>query len=98
MSPTPGSIGASSSMSSPVAAPPGAWRRLRKNPVAIVAFAVLLFIAATAIFGPFIHGVDPRATSAEQFAPPSARHFFGTDVNGRGVLGGVPGGPPFSLL
>ncbi|HZJ17254.1 MAG TPA: ABC transporter permease [Chthoniobacteraceae bacterium] len=85
-------------MSSPVAAPPGAWRRLRKNPVAIVAFAVLLFIAATAIFGPFIHGVDPRATSAEQFAPPSARHFFGTDVNGRDVFARVLDGARVSLL
>jgi len=85
-------------MSSPVAAPPGAWRRLRKNPVAIIAFAVLVFIAASAIFGPFIHGVDVRATSSEQFAPPSALHLFGTDVNGRDVFARVLDGARVSLL
>ena len=93
-----GSIGASNSMSSPVAAPPGAWRRLRKNPEALIAFAVLVFIAASAIFGPLIHGVDARATSSEQFAPPSARHLFGTDVNGRDVFARVLDGARVSLL
>jgi oligopeptide transport system permease protein len=85
-------------MSDLAAAPPGAWRRLRKNPVAIVAFAVLVFIATSAIFGPLIHGVDPRATSSAQFAQPSKLHFFGTDVNGRDVFARVLEGARVSLL
>jgi oligopeptide transport system permease protein len=85
-------------MSSPVAAPPGAWRRLRKNRVAIAAIAILLFIAASAIFGPLVHGVDPRATSPDQFLPPSKRHLFGTDVNGRDVFARVLEGARVSLL
>jgi oligopeptide transport system permease protein len=85
-------------MTSPAAAPPGAWRRLQKNPVAIATIAILLLIAVIAIFGPIIHGVDPRATTPEQFLQPSKQHLFGTDVNGRDVFARVLEGARVSLL
>jgi oligopeptide transport system permease protein len=85
-------------MSDVVATPPGAWRRLKKNRVAIAAISILLFIAASAIFGPPIHGIDPRATSSDQFREPNGTHFFGTDVNGRDVFARVLEGARISLL
>lgn len=44
-----------------VAPPPGAWSRLRKNPVALASIAVLAFIVACAIFAPvlFPMEIDP---------------------------------------
>ncbi len=85
-------------MSDAVAPPPGAWLRLRKNPVALVSIAILAGIVATAMLGPFIHRIDPHATGPQQFAPPSAAHFFGTDVNGRDVFARVLEGARISLL
>ena len=84
-------------MSSPAATPPGAWRRLRRNPVAIVAMIILLTVLAFAIFGGGFHH-DPHATSSAQFTAPSAAHPFGTDVNGRDSLSRVAEGARISLL
>ncbi|MEP6671835.1 MAG: ABC transporter permease [Chthoniobacter sp.] len=39
-------------MSSATPPPPGAWVRLRKNPVAVIAMLILAFIVLAAIFGP----------------------------------------------
>ncbi|MDR3405549.1 MAG: ABC transporter permease [Chthoniobacter sp.] len=78
--------------------PPGAWVRLRKNPVAVGAMLILAFIALAAIFGPFVYHVDPHATSRDQYAPPSAGHFFGTDNNGRDSFARVLEGARISLL
>jgi oligopeptide transport system permease protein len=78
--------------------PPGAWRRLLRNPVAVASMAVLAFIAFIAIFGPAIFKTDPHALSSDQFATPSRQHFFGTDVNGRDVFARVIEGARISLL
>jgi ABC-type dipeptide/oligopeptide/nickel transport system permease subunit len=78
--------------------PPGAWARLRKNPVAVGAMLILAFIALMAVFGPFFYHVDPHATSREQYAPPSASHFFGTDNNGRDSFARILEGARISLL
>jgi len=86
-------------MSSPTTPPPpGAWARLRKNPVAVGAMLILAFIALAAIFAPFFYHVDPHATSRDQYAPPSAGHFFGTDNNGRDSFARVLEGARISLL
>ncbi len=85
-------------MSSPVATPPGAWRRLRRNPVAIVAMVILLTVLAFAVFGLTVFRLDPHATSSVQFNPPSGAHPFGTDVNGRDSFGRVLEGARISLL
>ena len=78
--------------------PPGTWARLRKNPVAVAAMAILAFIVFMAIFGPIIFKTDPHTTSKAQFQPPSAEHFFGTDNNGRDSFARVLEGARISLL
>jgi peptide/nickel transport system permease protein/oligopeptide transport system permease protein len=59
---------------------------------------LLGFVALMAILGPGTFGIDAHTPSAKQFAPPSAEHFFGTDVNGRDVFGRVLEGARISLL
>jgi peptide/nickel transport system permease protein/oligopeptide transport system permease protein len=78
--------------------PPGAARRLFKNPVAVVAISILLAVFAGAFLGPFIFKADPHATSREQFLPPSAAHPFGTDNNGRDAFSRVMEGARISLV
>ena len=85
-------------MSSPAATPPGAWKRLRKNPVAIIAVIILVVVFAFAIFGIPAFGLDPHATSNTQYSPPNAEHRFGTDVNGRDSFARVLEGARISLL
>lgn len=79
-------------------APPGAFRRLVRNPVAIGAMALLAIVALSALIGPWPLGIDPHTPSAQQFAPPSRAHIFGTDVNGRDVFGRVLEGARISLV
>lgn len=60
------------------------WRRLRKNRLAIVGLGIIFTLILTAIFHPWIQPYP----SAEQnlsisLAPPSAKHWFGTDILGR---------------
>ena len=80
------------------APPPGAWSRLRKNPVALASMALLAIIVAFAFLGPLVFHADPHATSKDQFVPPSAAHPFGTDNNGRDVLARVMEGARISLI
>jgi len=49
--------------------PPGAWQRLRKNPVALAAMALLALVAAFAIFGPVFFPAEPDPATG---APMSA--------------------------
>jgi len=85
-------------MSDALPPPPGAWRRLLRNPVAIASMAVLAGIVFMAIFGPAIFRTQPHALSGDQFFPPSGRYFFGTDVNGRDVFARTIEGARISLL
>ncbi len=85
-------------MSNPAATPPGAWKRLRRNPVAIIALIILATVLSFAVFGLQMFHLDPHATSSAQYSPPSATHPFGTDVNGRDSFGRVIEGARISLL
>ena len=78
--------------------PPGAWQRLRKNPVALATMVLLALVIAFAFLGPLVFHADPHATSREQFVPPGAAHPFGTDNNGRDVLARVMEGARISLI
>ena len=78
--------------------PPGAWRRFRRNRVALGALGLLLLIIALAIASPVLFHYDPGTTTKAQFEPPSGAHIFGTDVNGRDVLSRVVQGARISLL
>jgi peptide/nickel transport system permease protein/oligopeptide transport system permease protein len=64
-----------------------------------MAAAMLLgAIIFLALLGPIVFRTDPYTTSALQFAPPSAKHLFGTDANGRDVFARVLEGARISLL
>ncbi|MEA3211377.1 MAG: oligopeptide transport system permease protein [Chthoniobacter sp.] len=78
--------------------PPGAWRRLRRNPVAIAAMLILVAVVYLALDGPRWFRYDPETLSKLQFSPPAYGHPFGTDVNGRDVLSRVIQGARISLL
>lgn len=84
-----------------------AWQRFQCNRPAVVSawFLALLLLAIVAwplvlkIAGPAsaqFHG--PDALSDAQFAPPSAQHWFGTDLHGRDLFSRVLFGAQISLL
>ncbi len=80
-----------------------AWRRLIRNPGAIVGFALVALFVFTAIFAPLIAPYDPRETDVSLVTDgccpgPSAEHWFGVDQLGRDEFSRVVYGARFSLL
>lgn len=65
-------------------------RRMRRNRGGIAGLFVVLFYIFVSIFGPMLSPYDPNATDFENsLTPPSAKHWFGTDLHGRDVLSRV---------
>jgi peptide/nickel transport system permease protein len=63
------------------------WRRFRRNPLAMVGVAVLVFLSLSAIFAPLLAPYDPNAVNPYvALQPPNADHWLGTDDLGRDVL------------
>ncbi|OQW58624.1 MAG: peptide ABC transporter permease [Proteobacteria bacterium SG_bin9] len=63
---------------------------ISENPVTGISFALLLVLVICAIFGPYIVPHDPLASdTAAKLAPPSAKHWFGTDQLGRDIFSRV---------
>lgn len=82
-----------------------AIRRLRTNPILVLALVVLLSVLACALFAPFLAPHDPVAQDLRtRLAPPawasggSPHHFLGTDALGRDVLSRIIYGSRISLL
>jgi len=75
-----------------------AWRRFRAHLPALVSLAFLFVIVTTVLIWPWIAPYRWDALSDQQFAPPSASHWFGTDVHGRDVFTRVFYGARISLL
>lgn len=80
-----------------------AWRRLVRNPGAIVGFALVALFVGTAVFAPLLAPYDPREQNLELLEGsccpgPSAEHWFGVDALGRDELSRVVYGARFSLL
>lgn len=76
-----------------------AWRRLKKNPIAMISIVVLVLLVIMAVLGPTICGQDfefmePLAKNQG----PSAEHWFGTDMLGRDLFARVCVGARVSLL
>jgi peptide/nickel transport system permease protein len=66
------------------------WRGLRRSPLGLIGFVMLVLAVAMALFAPWIAPYDPyapvRATIDTIYAPPSAAHLLGTDDGGKDVL------------
>ena len=80
-----------------------AWRRLRRNPAALIGFALVGSFVFVAVFAPWIAPEDPRAGDLSRLGGtccpgPSPEHIFGVDQQGRDVFSRVVYGARYSLL
>jgi peptide/nickel transport system permease protein len=78
----------------------GVLRRLRRDPVAVVAGIVILLIVLVAIFAPYVAPADPyRASSLRRLRPIGTPGFpLGTDELGRDMLSRLIYGGRLSLF
>ena len=77
-----------------------ARRRLRRDPAALIAIAVLVLVALTTLLAPLLAPFDPAAQPdivGMRSQPPSLAHWFGTDPFSRDVLSRVLYGGRVSL-
>lgn len=75
-----------------------AWRRLRRNRLAVVGLTLLVLITLACFLLPPLLGLDPKTTEARLGATPgSAEHLMGTDTLGRDYLARVLVGGQTSL-
>jgi ABC-type dipeptide/oligopeptide/nickel transport system permease subunit len=68
---------------------PDFWRRLRAQPLTLLAMAWLVVVVICAVFADVLAPYDPLANNFSLDAVlqgPSAEHWLGTDDNGRDVL------------
>jgi peptide/nickel transport system permease protein len=73
-------------------------RFVRRNPEIAVGGFLLALMAFLAIAAPLLGTIDPRAIStASRLRPPSAEHWFGTDMLGRDLYSRVLYGGRISL-
>jgi ABC-type dipeptide/oligopeptide/nickel transport system permease subunit len=99
-------------MSEPASSPnlsPGqrAWRRFKRNHFAVWSAWYLLILVAAVLLWPLLLKMthdgfgkihDPDHLSDDQFHPPSAHYWFGTDVHGRDLFSRTLYGAQISLL
>ena len=75
-----------------------AFRRMRRSPAAIIGGAIVGFFVLMAIFAPFLAPYDPtRGNLAESYLPPSAEHWFGTNIQGQDVYSRIVFGARLTL-
>jgi ABC-type dipeptide/oligopeptide/nickel transport system permease subunit len=73
-------------------------RRLVLHPGAFIGGVVIIFLVVAAVFAPQLAPYDWRATGVgPRLAPPSAAHWFGTDLHGRDVFSRILHGGRYSL-
>ena len=80
-----------------------AWRRLRRNPGAIIGFVLVSVFISVALFAPAIAPEDPRVGDPNRLGGaccpgPSSEHLFGLDQQGRDLFSRVVYGARYSLL
>ena len=77
-----------------------AWRRLRRNPAALVGFGLVGFFVVVAIFAPLIAPYDPRDQLglSGAFDGPSRDHLLGLDSLSRDEFSRIVYGARFSLI
>lgn len=75
-----------------------AFRRLKKNKLAMIGLGIVLTLILVAIFAPWIAPYDPTEPNlTNSLAPPSKEHPFGTDRVGRDVFSRVIYGSRIAL-
>jgi oligopeptide transport system permease protein len=87
-----------------------AWRRFKRNHVAVASSIFVLALVALVLVWPLWQKpsisksvpqpitYSPTALTDNTFAPPGPRHWFGTDANGRDILSRIFFGARISLL
>jgi peptide/nickel transport system permease protein len=80
-----------------------AWSRLRRNPGALVGFALVSLFVVVAVFAPLIAPYDPleqdlAALGGSCCPGPSADHLFGLDQLGRDEFSRIVYGARYSLI
>ncbi len=75
-----------------------AWRQFGRHRPAVLALIFLVALSMVVMVWPWVAPYDLEKTSEGQFQPPSAQHWFGTDVHGRDLLTRVLYGARISLL
>jgi peptide/nickel transport system permease protein len=77
----------------------GLFGFLRRYPTVAVGGALLIAMLVMAVFAPYLGTVDPTALApARRLRPPSADHWFGTDMLGRDLYSRVVYGARVSLV
>ena len=77
----------------------GAWRRLRQNPIAIIAMALLAVLVFFMLFGPALINNEYVAINAKaRNVEPNSEYWFGTDAMGRDLFSRVWLGARLSLI
>lgn len=75
-----------------------AWRRLRRNKLAMLGLAIVTILILIAIFSPFISPYDPiERIKEESSVSPNRAHLFGTDLLGRDIFSRVIYGSRISI-
>ncbi len=75
-----------------------AWKRLRKNKIALVGVFIVVFLLFLAAFAPLLTSHDPIVgILADRNMPPSAEHFLGTDSQGRDIMARIMYGALISV-
>lgn len=75
-----------------------AWKRLKKNKLAMLGLAIVIFLIILAIFAPLIAPYNPNIRVKEDSAlGPSSTYIFGTDLLGRDILSRVIYGSRISI-
>src|SRR4030066_2344060 len=75
-----------------------AWKRLRKNKLAMLGLSIVILLILIAIFAPLISPYDPIARIKEDSSlSPSSVHLFGTDLLGRDIFSRVIYGSRISI-
>ena len=76
-----------------------AWRRLKKNPIAMASLVVLGILLVMVVIGPMLRGYDYESMNVvEKNLKPSSKYWFGTDNLGRDLFSRIWVGARVSLL
>ena len=75
------------------------WRRFRRNKLAMAGLVVVVVMVVLALLQPIITPYDPYDQNLlNTLQPPSADHWFGTDVLGRDLYSGMLYGLQLALI